>query len=364
MEWVVALALVSSRPDAARDRSAQELADFEQEIVDQYALSMAAAGLTDAHIASARSVIVSFVRFVGRPLWECGAQDADRFLIEQRRQRRSVRTVAGKAGALARFYAFVEERYQGEIRRMTGSLVAIPIDEYNRPASALRGTTRVPPSDGEVETLFGGWGPSLLEARKFKPAARNYFAASLWRRLGLRITETVMLDVRDWRPDLGARGKVHVRFGKGSRGRGPKPRLVPAINGADVLIDWWLAEVRPMFPDGGEDPDAPMLPSERHDETSVGCSRVCQNALRDGLQEAVGIWLPPRLTKITPHVLRHYCASSLYGRGMDLKAVQELLGHEWLSTTTTYVHVHSDHIDRAWEQANARVSARFADQER
>ena len=42
-----------------------------------------------------------------------------------------------------------------------------------------------------------------------------------------------MLDIRDWRPDLGGFGKLHVRHGKGSRGRGPKARLVPAINGAD-----------------------------------------------------------------------------------------------------------------------------------
>ena len=63
-------------------------------------------------------------------------------------------------------------------------------------------------------------------ARKYLPAARDYFAASLWRRLGLRINETVMLDIRDWRPDLGEHGKLHVRHGKGSGGRGPKPRLV------------------------------------------------------------------------------------------------------------------------------------------
>ena len=67
-----------------------------------------------------------------------------------------------------------------------------------------------------------------------------WLESTLWRRLGLRINETVMLDVRDWRPDLGEFGKLHVRFGKGARGRGPKARLVPAINGTDELIDWWL----------------------------------------------------------------------------------------------------------------------------
>ncbi|WP_244223317.1 hypothetical protein [Brevibacterium aurantiacum] len=53
-------------------------------------------------------------------------------------------------------------------------------------------------------------------ARKYLPAARDYFAASLWRRMGLRINKSVMLDIRDGRPDLGEFGKLHVRFGKGS----------------------------------------------------------------------------------------------------------------------------------------------------
>ncbi len=108
-----------------------------------------------------------------------------------------------------------------------------PIDEFNRQSGASLGKVRVPPSDAEVDELFTAGGCRLPEARKYLPAARDYFAASLWRRLGLRINETVMLDIRDWRPDLGEFGKLHVRHGKGSRGRGPKGRLVPAINGAD-----------------------------------------------------------------------------------------------------------------------------------
>ena len=201
----------------------------------------------------------------------------------------------------------------------------------------------------------------LPEARKYLPAARDYFAASLWRRLGLRIGETVMLDVRDWRPDLGSHGKLHVRFGKGSRGRGPKVRLVPAINSADVLIDWWLAEVRPLFADGGLDPDAPMLPSERRGPALDRCPRVGANALRHGLGVQTDRWLPAWSKRLTPHVLRHYCASSLYGNGMDLKALQELLGHQWLATTSGYIHVRSDHIEKAWTNANQSLAARFGE---
>ena len=264
-------------------RSGEDVEDFEQEIVDQYALAMAAAGLSDGHVGNTRSVVIEFARSLGRPLWSATCDDADRFLADQRRAGRSVSTRAGKAGALALFFEFVISRYQGDIRALTGFVVEQPIDEFNRQSGASLGKVRVPPSDAEVDELFAKWRVSVLDARKYLPAARDYFAASLWRRLGLRMNETVMLDIRDWRPDLGGFGKLHVRHGKGSRGRGPKGRLVPAINGADRLMDWWLAEVRHRFGDDWSDPDAPMLPSERHDPDLERCRRVGDDALRQGL---------------------------------------------------------------------------------
>jgi site-specific recombinase XerD len=87
--------------------------------------------------------------------------------------------------------------------------------------------------------------------------------------------------------------------------------------------------------------------------------RVGDDALRRGLATQVERWLPAWAGRLTPHVLRHYCASSLYGSGMDLKALQDLLGHEWLSTTSGYIHVRSDHIERAWVSANERIEDRL-----
>ena len=56
------------------------------------------------------------------------------------------------------------------------------------------------------------------------------------------------------------------------------------------------------------------------------------------MAQAVDSWLPVWTGRLTPHVLRHFCASSLYARGLDVKAIQELLGHSWLSTTTRYIN--------------------------
>lgn len=357
----MSLAVVRSLGTARSLRTPEELEDFEQELVDQYALSMAGGGVTDGHIEADRAAVFELIRFLGRPVWTATPEDGDRFLVWLRRERCQAKsTVQSKACTIARFFEFVIARYQGDIHALAGCVVVQPIDEFNRPAKADYGAGRVPPAEDDVETLFAAWRDALPEARKYLPAARDYLAASLWRRTGLRIKETVMLDLRDWRSDLGEHGKLHVRFGKGSNGRGPKTRLVPAINSVDALIEWWLADVRNQFADDWDDPDAPLLPSERRDRDTGRCTRVGPEALRAGLAGAVDRWLPSWSGELTPHGLRHFCASSLYARGVDLKAIQDLLGHNWLSTTTRYIHVHDDHIENAWAAANDRVAARLA----
>ena len=117
-------------------RSEQDVDDFEQEIVDQYALAMAAAGLSDGHIAAARAVVVEFARSLPGRVWTATVNDTDRFLAELRRRGQARSTVAGKAGGIARFYDFLISRYQGDIHRLTGWVVEQPIDEYNRPSNA------------------------------------------------------------------------------------------------------------------------------------------------------------------------------------------------------------------------------------
>lgn len=356
----MALAVVRSLGSRRRLRTPTELEDFEQELIDQHALAMAGAGFTDGHVSRDRATVFEFVRFMGRPVWTVEAEDADRYLVWLRRDRgQAATTVQGKAWTLAQFYDFLISRYQGDIHALTSHVLEQPIDEYNRPTKADFAKPRVPPPEEDVERLFGVWRQALPEARKYLPAARDYLAASLWRRVGLRINETVMLDIRDWRPDMGEVGKLHIRFGKGSHGRGPKTRLVPAINSVDALLTWWLTDVRHQFGDDYQDPDAPLLPSERRDPDTSRCRRVGSNALRTGLADAVTRWLPDWQGRLTPHGMRHFCASSLYLRGVGLKAIQELLGHDWLATTTSYVHVHEDHIEQAWAAANERVAARL-----
>ena len=357
----MALAVVRSMDSARSLHGDLDVEEFEQELIDQYSLASAAAGILDATTAGDRSVVFEFARFLGAPLWTARPEDADRYLRAARRERRlATSTVAGKATALAKFYEFVIARYQGDIHALFGQVVIQPIDEFNRPRSVAAATAaRIPPRADEVGALFDSWGQALPEARKYLPAARDYLAASLWRRVGLRINETVMLDIGDWHPELGTHGKLHVRHGKGSRGRGAKIRIVPAIDEVDALLEWWLTDVRHQFGDDADDPSAPLLPSERRDAMTGQATRIGAEALRTGLGHAVQAWLPTWTGRLTPHVLRHYCASHLYQQGMSLKAIQELMGHSWLSTTTQYIHVHSTHIEASWAAANQRTLERL-----
>ena len=157
---------------------------------------------------------------------------------------------------------------------LTGCVLVQPIDEFNRPAKVPTLGVRVPPSDEEIDQLFSAWRASLADARKFLPAARDYMAASLWRRGGLRMNETVMLDIRDWRPDFGEHGKLHIRFGKGSRGRGPKTRLVPAINSIDTLLEWWMEDVRHQFGDSEHTPTHRCCRANARTPSDGRCNRV------------------------------------------------------------------------------------------
>ena len=252
-----------------------------------------------------------FVRFLGRPVWTAQPEDADRFLANPRGLGRL--TVQHKAWSLARFYEFLVFRYQGDIHAPHRCVVQ-PIDEFNR-RRGHAGRGRVPPSDEEVDSLFTAWRGSVPQARKYLPAARDYFAASLWRRLGLRINETVMLDIRDWRPDLGEFGKLHVRFGKGSR----RPRAQATAGAGDQRrepVDRLVAgrgppPVRRRL--GRPRRAAAPLRAVRPRPGPVRTGRRQRAAPRPGIQ--VDEWLPAWSGRLTPHVLRHYCASSLYAPG-------------------------------------------------
>src|SRR5262249_57177601 len=128
--------------------------------------------------------------------------------------------------------------------------------------------------------------------------------------------------------------------------------------GGDGGWGWFTREV------GGEcgaahpRPGARLSPPERKC-LDGSCPRETADVFRQSLAQAAARHLPAWAGKLTPHVLRHFCASRLYLAGMSLFAIQELLGHAWTGTTARYIHVHSTHVEDAWVAGQQRAADRW-----
>ena len=140
---------------------------------------------------------------------------------------------------------------------------------------------------------------------------------------GLRVSELVTLRL----PNISLQEHVVRVFGKGN-----KERLVPFGEEAGHWLSRYLAEVRPEL--AGAAPAVALFLTSSGTHAGSGMSRVMfWNIIKKYAREA-GIATAP-----SPHTLRHAFATHLLNHGADLRAVQMLLGHADISTTTIYTHV-------------------------
>jgi site-specific recombinase XerD len=353
----LSLAVVRDLRERRAPASPEEIAEFETDVLAGFVLARASAGLADGTISSDVGHLEQVRTWFGKPLWDMEPADADAYFGKTLRTAAKGTRLA-RSQALTTFFAFLELRHQVEIHALTGRVVQCPIDEMNKPRGRKQAALRIPPTEQEVDTLFAGWRQDLVTCRKFAPTARNFVAAKLMSQVGLRVNEACSLDLADVKWELGRFGKLHVRAGKGARGSGPRERMVPLINGADRTLRWFIEDVGGHFDDDHTRPGAPLLPSERR-HTDGTCRRVGDDALRAGLAQATAAHLPGWADKLTPHVMRHFCASQLYLSGLDLISIQELLGHSWIASTLNYVHVHRTRIEDAWVAGQKRAAHRL-----
>lgn len=353
----MSLAVVRDLRERRAPASPEQLAQLETDVLAGFVLARASAGLADGTIASDVGHLEQVRSWFGKPLWDMEPADADAYFGKVLRGAAKGTRLA-RAQALTTFFAFLELRHKVEIHALTGRVVECPIDEINKPRGRKQAALRIPPTEAEVKQLFAGWRQELVTCRKFAPTARNYAAARLMSEVGLRVNEARSLDLADIKWELGRFGKLHVRVGKGARGSGPRERMVPLINGADRTLRWFIEDAWGHFDDDHTRPGAPLFPSERKNADGT-CKRIGDDALRTALAEATTAHLPAWANKLTPHVMRHYCASQLYLSGLDLISIQELLGHAWIASTLNYVHVHRSRIDDAWIAGQQRAAQRL-----
>jgi integrase/recombinase XerD len=207
-------------------------------------------------------------------------------------------------------------------------------------------------SEEETERLLGavvGTGPAVLRDRALLEVLYG---------TGARVSEVVSLDLGDVAGALeaasgaeggGERGPAFIRV----LGKGGKERVVPLGRLASAaLVEWLSGAGRPLLQPRHwrrrSDAEAVFLNARGSRLTRVGAYGVVKKyATRAGLAD-----------RVSPHVLRHSCATHMLGRGADVRVVQELLGHASIATTQRYTKVSPEHLRRAYEAAHPRAGTR------
>ncbi len=158
---------------------------------------------------------------------------------------------------------------------------------------------------------------------------RDYAITTLFLNCGMRLSELVGISLKDI--DFGE-AKLNVI------GKGNKERTIYLNNACIRAINDYLP-VRPKQVIKDEDGKEPLFVSERRQRIS---NRNVQKIIKEELLRA-GL----DTKKYSVHKLRHTAATLMYQNGVDIRALQELLGHESIATTQIYTHVNNDQIRSA-----------------
>jgi len=171
---------------------------------------------------------------------------------------------------------------------------------------------------------------STPEAKRDKAMLELLYAT------GMRVSEMVSLNLRDVNLKAG-----FVRcFGKGS-----KERIIPIHNKAIKAVKTYIDEARPRILGATS-------------ETAMFLNRRGQRLTRQGFWLILKGYAEKAKIEadITPHVLRHSIATHLLHSGkMNLRELQELLGHANISTTQIYTHLTTEHLRKVYESSHPRA---------
>jgi len=172
-------------------------------------------------------------------------------------------------------------------------------------------------TESQVEALLAAPDVSLAQGVRDRTMLELMYAS------GLRVSELVTLKVFN----VSLNDNVLRVFGKGN-----KERLVPFGEVASLWLKRYLAQPRNELLAGHQTED--LFVTHRGSTPGTAMSRVMFWMLVKKYALLAGITQP-----MSPHTLRHAFATHLLNHGADLRAVQMLLGHADISTTTIYTHV-------------------------
>lgn len=296
-------------------------------------------------IASRERTVNAFVAFTNEYPWRWTAALVDEWtshLVSERRLAKS--TIRSYQVALRLFCDYLISPYYGWAQECVERFGTHPIQvchEWNTAAHLVEYEGRPgrrPLTRDEVQRLFDYADDRVERAVRLgrKGALAAYRDATVLKTIygwGLRCTEVSRLDLADFyrnpqAPALGRFGLVHVRYGKGTRGSGPRRRMVASLMpwAVEALEDY-VVNIRPRF---GMSEHQAVWVTERGGRLQPREIEERFGAYRDALE----------LDKdLSPHCLRHSYVTHSIEDGVDPKFVQQQVGHLYASTTGIYTHI-------------------------
>jgi integrase/recombinase XerD len=267
----------------------------------------------------------AWLRRQGHPdLGRVGEADIEAYVADLRGRGLAPATVKRTVVAVRSLHRFLAE--EGRVPTDPGAEVATP----RVPAGLPKALT-----ESEVEALLAAVVGDDPIARRDRAMLEVLYGT------GLRISELVGLRLAD----VDLESALLRAFGKGA-----KERVVPlGRHAVGALYDW----LRP----GGRPELEPERWARRGDAEAVFLNRRRGRLSRQGAWlvitrhgEAAGL-----SGRLTPHALRHSCATHMLDHGADIRAVQELLGHASISTTQVYTRVSTERLWEAYRAAHPRA---------
>lgn len=253
------------------------------------------------------------------------SQHLERFVAHLRTKGGAPKSVARRFAAIRMFYRYLAQE------GIRGDNPAASLDGVKVPSSLPKAI-----SEDEVSLLLA----AVTGVDSF--ARRDRAILELMYATGARVAEVCTLSMSD----IDMQDSLVRLFGKGS-----KERIVPFGRPCHAaLTDYFDLGGRPnLVPDqwaSREDSDAMFLGARG--------TRLSRQAIFNIVRKYAAL---AKIKEISPHALRHSCATHMLVHGADLRVVQELLGHASVSTTQIYTRVDNEVLYEMYREAHPRARA-------
>ena len=304
---------------SARDDLPDEISEFLNWLVVER-------GRAQNTVDAYRRDLVQYVDYLSstqKNLAKATVQDVEAFLSVRLQSGAAKSSIARQFSAMRMLHRFMVEE---DLRTDDPAVLA---EGISKPAGIPK-----PLSETEVVSLIG----SVIgdEPRNLRDRAILEFLYAT----GARVSEVCSLNLSD----IDRETSLVRLFGKGS-----KERIVPFGSAAHSALEAWLEMGRELM--------VPVKWRRRDDSLAVFLGgrgtrlsrQVAWNVVRDAGQRA-GIE-----RELSPHALRHSCATHLLDHGADLRIVQEMLGHASITTTQVYTRVSQERLWQVYAQAHPRA---------